>query len=498
VAHEVFLSYATEDADAASGVCAMLEADGVRCWLAPRDVKVGTDYAASIMNAIRNSQLVVFVFSVHSNASPYALREIERAVAYGRPVVALRMDKTHPNPSLEYHLAQWIEVPHGVERRRSEILAAVRRLLATTGEETPRPRPWYGKTWVIAVAAVVAVVAVGLGLGLGLTRDRAAPAPGATSYRVDWSQVKVTGTLPLPRSGHSLAYDQVSGRLIMFGGNDGVKNLRDTWAYDPAAKAWTELKPTGLVPRARSGHSMVYDLVTRRLIMFGGFADTGPPLNDTWAYDPAAKAWTELKPEGTAPSPRGGAAMAYDPVRRRFIVFGGAVRVGAPLNDTWAYDPAAKTWTDLKPSGTPPPPSGAGTMAYDPNGRRFIVFGGIGDTGEPLNETWAYDPAKNVWTNLRPKGVLPSPRSSHTFARDETSGRLVLFGGQDVTATVLDDTWTYEPAANTWTHLASPGVQPTARAGQAMAYDQASGQLIMFGGDGGTTNLNDTWTCVPG
>ena len=58
LAHQVFVSYATEDADTASRVCALLEADGIQCWVAPRDVKAGTDYAAAIMSAIRNSQLV--------------------------------------------------------------------------------------------------------------------------------------------------------------------------------------------------------------------------------------------------------------------------------------------------------------------------------------------------------------------------------------------------------------------------------------------------------
>ena len=113
MAHQVFVSYATEDADTASRVCALLEADGIPCWVAPRDVKAGTDYAAAIMNAIRNSQLVVLIFSAHSNASPYALREIERSVAYGRPVLALRTDDTDPNSSLEYYLHGWIEAPGG-------------------------------------------------------------------------------------------------------------------------------------------------------------------------------------------------------------------------------------------------------------------------------------------------------------------------------------------------------------------------------------------------
>ena len=45
---------------------------------------------------------------------------------------------------------------------------------------------------------------------------------------------------------------------------------------------------------------------------------------------------------------------------------------------------------------------------------------------------------------------------------------------------VSDDTWAYDPAANTWTELNPGHVAPGA--GHAMVYDASSGRLIMFGG----------------
>ena len=70
MAHQVFLSHATEDRDIATQVCAALEADGISCWIAPRDVKAGTDYAAAILDAIRTSDLVLLVFSASPIAHP--------------------------------------------------------------------------------------------------------------------------------------------------------------------------------------------------------------------------------------------------------------------------------------------------------------------------------------------------------------------------------------------------------------------------------------------
>jgi LuxR family maltose regulon positive regulatory protein len=137
---QVFLSYATEDADSARLLCRVLEAEeGIRCWIAPRDVEAGTDYAAAILHAIKDSELVLLLFSSFANSSPYVLREIERAIAYERPVVSLRLDDTTPSASLEYYLNlwQWLETPRGVESKRREIVAAVRKRLDGAGDPCP-------------------------------------------------------------------------------------------------------------------------------------------------------------------------------------------------------------------------------------------------------------------------------------------------------------------------------------------------------------------------
>ena len=71
--------------------------------------------------------------------------------------------------------------------------------------------------------------------------------------------------------------------MIVFGGAnaDSSTFFNDTWAYDPVANTWTELKPSGELPRACYA-SMVYDVTAERLIMF---AEGGPgaSLNDIWA-----------------------------------------------------------------------------------------------------------------------------------------------------------------------------------------------------------------------
>jgi len=347
LARQVFLSHATEDRETANQVCAALEAEGISCWIAPRDVKAGTDYAAAILDAIRSSDLVLLIFSSFADSSPYVLREIERAVAYKRPILALRMDDTAPSASIEYYVNVWrrFEATTGVEKKQEEIAAAVREAMAAPRSARRSRRSgakgsvilgrWSRRKWGIALVSLLVVAAVGLGLGLGLTRDKANSGGGLEQERNTWTDLEPSGTLPSARASSSMAYDPGTRRLIMFGGGTvgGSARFNDTWAYDPAANTWTELSPRGESPSERDGSSMVYDPSSGLIILFGGM------YNDTWAYDATANAWTDLSPAGTVPSVRDYQSMVYAPPTGQAIMFGGHSDTEGDLGDTWAYRP---------------------------------------------------------------------------------------------------------------------------------------------------------------
>jgi hypothetical protein len=76
---DVFVSYASQDAAVADAVVASLEKLGIRCWISPRDVIPGSQYADEIVGAINDAKVIVLVLSEHAIASPHAGREVERA-----------------------------------------------------------------------------------------------------------------------------------------------------------------------------------------------------------------------------------------------------------------------------------------------------------------------------------------------------------------------------------------------------------------------------------
>jgi adenylate cyclase len=107
----VFISYASQDVAIADKIRAALEAAGILCWIAPRDVHAGQSYAAAIVEAINSCRMLLLVLSHSAIDSPHVLREVERASSKRRPVLSVRMDGTKLPPDLEYFLSanQWLD-----------------------------------------------------------------------------------------------------------------------------------------------------------------------------------------------------------------------------------------------------------------------------------------------------------------------------------------------------------------------------------------------------
>jgi hypothetical protein len=115
MAHDVFLSHSHVDKVFADAICHKLEANGIRCWVAPRDIRPSEDWAEAIINAMDNARVLVLVFSSSSNSSPQVRREVERAVNKGLHVLPLRIENVPLSKSLEYFIStqHWLDAIDG-------------------------------------------------------------------------------------------------------------------------------------------------------------------------------------------------------------------------------------------------------------------------------------------------------------------------------------------------------------------------------------------------
>ncbi len=173
---EVFISYAKADKHWADAACAVLEANGSRCWIAPRDIMPGTEWGAAIIAAIDGCKIMVLIFSAHANESPQVRREIERAISKGLIVVPCRVEDVKPVGAMEYALSNthWLDAfAPPMERQMNLLAQSVRALLPRDrGATEPRPVPAPRRPPRRWLAAAFAGVCLALGL-LALVLSRA-------------------------------------------------------------------------------------------------------------------------------------------------------------------------------------------------------------------------------------------------------------------------------------------------------------------------------------
>ncbi len=168
--------------------------------------------------------------------------------------------------------------------------------------------------------------------------------------------------------------------------------------------------------------------------------------------------------------------MAYDAAASNVVLFGGQDSGVGPdnvLGDTWVWN--GSTWTEEFPAVSPPARDGA-TMTYDAATGNVVLFGGLPGTSYMcetcMNDTWAWN--GSTWTELNLTNSPPA-RFAATMAYDAATQNVVLFGGEgDLTVGLLNDTWT----------LGTAYVCP---AGVATPSPCSQSATIAFSVDAGTT-----------
>lgn len=331
-----------------------------------------------------------------------------------------------------------------------------------------------------------------------------------------WSMLDPTNVVtPGARREYAAVYDYQRNRYIVFGGLQypPYSLTLEVWSLtlDPVP-TWSLLDIEGLSPGGRHSPQWGYDPARERLIIFGGYGShlPGDPydyLNDVWQLSlNGAHTWTELQPTGTPPEGRLAGSAVYDPLRQRFVGFGGTR--GLPV-DTWVLDlSGGPAWVSMPVDTTGggsandgPPGSYGMTGIYDIFRDRMLMFGG--STSDEYhgvqNDVWELslsDPL--TWTELAPGGPLPSARRTLTSVHDLVRDRMVIFGGwdsqSDQTSSFLNDTWALSLGSQpAWSQLSPTGPLPTGRDAMAGIYDPAGDRMVVFGGWSGTTMLGDTW-----
>ena len=415
-------------------------------------------------------------------------------------------------------------------------------------------------------------------------------AGGSRNDLWDWEPttgawVEILGTddvrSPSGRTYSSLVADDANARLELFAGaapygssggggrggssggiGYGVRGSRDVWEFaftgDPETNGTTTFTDRTApldVPAARYDHAMAYNPATGKTYIFGGYdSNSGQAFNDLWEWD--GKTWAQVITD-VQPPVRTGPGLAYDPVRKSLILYGGIDSNGMnTFDDTWEWN-SSRQWTQLKTASSPGGLYGAG-LVTDTTRNKILLFGGMssntikvpvggGPVRNPIsNEVWEWDGNAMTWTDRTPPATtnVPSGRQYPVMAYDEGRQKLFLYDGMPYGSS-MSAFWEWDPTSAGWTsrdtgdslnygyynyvaydsirrrevilpdsqkssssslqtweldakgptwYVRSLSSSPGTRYGAAMAFDKARGVVVFFGGQNMTGSIGSTDT----
>eukprot|EP01038_Epipyxis_sp_PR26KG_P009482 gene9482-12773_t len=220
---------------------------------------------------------------------------------------------------------------------------------------------------------------------------------------------------PSPRCSHQSVY--YKDKIYMFGGEyatlDQFYHYKDFWELDVKTNIWVELKPTGDIPAARSGHRM---LVWRNyIILFGGFYEAMREVkwfNDLYLYSIQDQRWTLIPYKkglgNSVPKPRSGFQMFLHQQEDCLYIYGGFSKDKVSV----LSDGNATSKNELK---------------IHEDMWMLNLKPILGSSSTSSSSKGLLDVSKAVWQKISRKGDYPSPRSGAVVAMYKN--KALLFGG---------------------------------------------------------------------
>ena len=145
MARRVFVSHNSVDHLAAAEICRALEARAIPCWIAPRDIAPGTDWADAIIAGIAETDMLLLVHSDATSTSAMVRRELNAALAAAMPILPVRTDGAVPRDGVQFYLSatHWLDAVPGLLAdhldRIGDAVAALLADLVNAGEPAAAP-----------------------------------------------------------------------------------------------------------------------------------------------------------------------------------------------------------------------------------------------------------------------------------------------------------------------------------------------------------------------
>ena len=345
---------------------------------------------------------------------------------------------------------------------------------------------------------VLAMIAIAP--GAVVAQDQASPSAGASASPIAsvtpatpaqplmpsfeaprWTRVSVSVS-PAARENHTWTVDAEGRYAYLFGGRDGGKSFDDLWRYDLENDTWEKLSPGGGRPSARFGHNAVW-ADGFGVVVFAGQRGTDF-FGDLWAYDPATDRWTELPADGAAPKRRYGSCMIVGPDGRLWISHG--FTFTGRFDDTRAYNLKTRRWAAITPKGRKPGERCLHGCFTNSSGE-LVLYGGQDNSVRALGDLWVMSADKKWQRQPDPKA-----KARRLYAVTEAGDYAYIFGGAGKDDQVFDDLLRVHRTSLKVKRVNVQGASPPARFAGTLITDHVRGRVLLFGGKGQDAK-SDLW-----
>ena len=137
---EVFISYSTKDTEIAFALLETFESYGLDCWIAPRNIPKGAQWAEEIDKAIQNARVFVVIVSSHSVESRQVPKEIALAVSSCESIFPFRIDDTGLQGTFRYYLSDY-QFTDATSDAKQKMIELAEVICSSLGKPIPEKKP---------------------------------------------------------------------------------------------------------------------------------------------------------------------------------------------------------------------------------------------------------------------------------------------------------------------------------------------------------------------
>ncbi|KAL0233824.1 hypothetical protein PCE1_002330 [Barthelona sp. PCE] len=261
------------------------------------------------------------------------------------------------------------------------------------------------------------------------------------------SRVECDQTLvPEPRAGHTLSYDEIHNRLVLFGGQTSADTETRSiiYFYELDNNKWVIPEISGVMPRGRHGHATV--IIDKKFYLVGGFS-SGNYLNDLYIMDLNELCWQRIDSTVAFP-PRYGHTLNYYELENSIYLFGGYKYALSKeyYGDLWKFDLDRMEWTCVDKGACQGRDSHCAFIVKDPDhGSRLVILFGREEHG-CCDEIDMYDFSNGTWSHrsLNDSTFSPSSRfsvSACALKKTSSSSSFLFIGGANTSNDRFNDIW---------------------------------------------------------